>query len=155
MAQQRALCIAAGPVDKSVDGALQQHDNAALFQPCPILGTQHRAAARGQNDTRFARNLIEHLLLPVAKAGFTLAVEYPGNGRSCARFDHLVGIEKAIIEQICEHASHGAFAHRHKSDENDVGLWAGLRRALSPEPRALEQERKEYERFHFFSEGKC
>lgn len=36
-------------------------------------------------------------------------------------------------------------------DEDDVGLWAGLRRALSQEPRALEQEKKECERFHFLA----
>jgi predicted dienelactone hydrolase len=58
----------------------------------------HRAAAGGENDTVTLRQLVDHLLLAIAKSLLALDIENPGYIRTGALLDLGVGVQEFQLQ---------------------------------------------------------
>ena len=87
-----------------------------------MCGVLHGAAAGREHDARHLRQLVDHVPLPGAEAGLSLALEDVGDVHAGAAFDDLVAVEELELQFLGELAADGGLARAHRADQEDAVL---------------------------------
>ena len=118
--QQRAVAVLARALDLLLGDARRYTTMPRSRSTWRFSAQQDRAAAGGEHDRRFARDVLEHLALARAKAASPSLERCTRCRRRCA-LDLGVAVVEGRAQQACELLADGGLAGAHQSDQEDVG----------------------------------
>ena len=79
-------------------------------------GECRRTTAGGQHYAFLRCEVANNISFALTKTRFTLYLEDPRYGRSCARLDFVIGIDKTLIQALSQRTAYGRFTRTHKTD---------------------------------------
>ena len=108
--EQRPVGPLAHPPRQNIRIGLQPDGDAALGDPLAGDGIDIGAAAGRQHQPFLRGQVANHIGFALTKTGFAFDFENQRNSRASARFDFMVGIDKALVQLLGQCAPYRGFA---------------------------------------------